>query len=359
MKKIGIITLNGYFNYGNRLQNYALEMTLKKQGNKVKTIRLDRRTNIQTLKNKLSHLKRKLMDGESYENDKNREDIFKEFSNVYLEETESIFNINQDLSSLDSYYDNFIVGSDQVWNPSMNRGSSVYFLQFAQKHKRLSYSPSFGVSKFSEEITKKYSKWISDMPNVSVREDDGARIVKKLTGKEAQVLLDPTMLLSREEWIKISNAGKSKPKGKYLLTYFLGSTPKDYQAQVQSIAKEHNLEIINIGDPEEPIFYETGPSEFIDYINDAEIFCTDSFHGVVFSILLQKPFIVYERKGSESMYSRIRTIIDMFGFHSREYRNIQTIDRIFDIDYSSSIDVIEREKERSITFLNGALDYTN
>lgn len=356
MKKTGIITLNGYFNYGNRLQNYALEKIIQGMGFQVETIRIDGRTKNEVIKEKLAKFKRKVIRNPRYDDIQKRINIFKDFSKQNMNETERKYPFKKDLSILNTKYDKFVVGSDQVWNPSMNYQSSAYFLQFASKSKRISYSASFGVSIFSEDIKKQYTKWLKEFPNISVREEDGARIVKELTNKDIPVLVDPTMLLSKGEWLELARPGKSKPKNKYLLTYFLGATPNEYQSQVQAIAKENNLKIINIGDQEDPRYYETGPSEFIDYINDAEIFCTDSFHGVIFSILLEKPFIVYERKGSKNMYSRIRTIVDKLGLESREYKNITEIGNVLEIDYSSSQEIIEKEKQKSIEFLTSAID---
>lgn len=354
-KKIAIVTLNGYVNYGNRVQNYALETILNKINQDVETILLEEKTKKLTFRQSLFRIKQKITKNKWREASEKRQTIFKQFSKEYLNETNKKYDVNKDLSHLNIEYNKFIVGSDQVWNPSMNFHSPAYFLQFADESKRISYSASFGVSTFEQEIVEKYKNWLDEIPNISVREEDGARIVKEMTNKKVPVLVDPTMLLSKDEWLELAKPGKSKPSNKYLLTYFLGATPDEYQSQVQAIAKENSLEIINIGDQEDPRYYETGPSEFIDYINDAEIFCTDSFHGVIFSILLEKPFIVYERKGSTDMYSRIRTIIDNFGLQSREYKNIQSIDNILDIDYSGSYHIIEKEKEKSLTFLKKAL----
>lgn len=351
-KIIGIITLNGYSNYGNRVQNYAMEKIIEDIGYNTQTIRVNKPA---IIRGKLSKLKRKLKNNERYNQSIKRESLFKSFSNTRLNETEKKYNLNKNLSSLSSHYDKFIVGSDQVWNPNMNYCSDIYFLQFVEKYKRISYSASFGVSSINKEVQGQYSRWLDGIPNISVREQEGSNIVKELTGRDVPVLVDPTLLLSRGEWLKLAKPGKSKPRKRYLLTYFLGTIPKKYQSQIQEIATKNQLEIVNIGDQEDFRYYETGPSEFIDYINDAEIFCTDSFHGVIFSILLEKPFIVYERKGSENMYSRIRTIIDNFGLQSREHKNIQTTNGILDIDYSGSYKIIEKEKEKSLTYLKKAL----
>ena len=102
--------------------------------------------------------------------------------------------------------------------------------------------------------------------------------------------------------------------------------------------------------------YKTGPGEFIDYINSASVFFTDSFHGVVFSILMQTPFVVYERiSKSSSMYSRIETLLDMFELRSREANNARDKKDIFNIDFSHIQPILEYERKKALDYLKNAL----
>ena len=228
-----------------------------------------------------------------YENDmKNRKENFMEFSKTYINETDYIVSKKHIPENLSDRYDYFITGSDQVWNPDNLHGTSFFFLTFAEQYKRIAYAPSFGVSEIKPEFIEDYKEWISGMYKLSVREDDGAKIIKKLTGRESPVLVDPTLLLTKEKWLSIAKEASNKPKDKYLLTYFLGGIPTQYKKEIKKTAKENNLEIINLGDIKEKDTYQTGPSEFIDYINNCSVMFTDSFHGTVFSILFEKPFVV-------------------------------------------------------------------
>lgn len=194
------------------------------------------------------------------------------------------------------------------------------------------------------------------MHKLSVREDDGAKIIKELTGKDAPVLVDPTLLLTREKWLSIAKEASNKPKGKYLLTYFLGGIPDNYKKQIKNIVKENKLEVINLGDIREKETYITGPSEFIDYINNCSILCTDSFHGAVFSILLEKPFIVFERIGSTSMYSRIDTLLNKFKLNYRKAENMTWGEDVFNIDFSHIPSILSSERKKAIDYLNDALN---
>lgn len=369
MKKIAIITLTGYFNYGNRLQNYALQEAVKFLGLNIETIKNNTKNSkkvsrvkilIKSSKLIFKILKSKTINYLNRQIINSRTKTFKKFTYDYINETNFKVDDNGVIEGLSDKYDYFITGSDQVWNPDYIKGSSIYFLTFAPKHKRIAYAPSFGVSKIKPECIENYKQWISGIDKLSVREDDGAKIIKELTGRQAPVHVDPTLLLTKEKWLSISKEASNKPKGKYLLTYFLGGIPNEYKKQIKNIVKENNLEVINLGDIREKETYMTGPSEFIDYINSCSVFCTDSFHGVVFSILMEKPFIVYERMGTSlSMFSRIETLLNKFKLEHRKVDNIKNNRDVFDIDYSHVPAILEKERKKSFDYLRDALNITN
>lgn len=371
MSKTGIITLNGYFNYGNRLQNYALQEILKKQGYEVDTVIKE---NIQEIRRKRTAIERinsltsksvseisnlvvrKLTQRVNVQNVHNRTRIFKDFSLKYINETDYSISDDNIPNGLAEKYDFFVVGSDQVWNPHYQKGSPIEFLTFAPQQKRISYAASFGISRIPNEFVESYSKWLSEMNHISVREHAGAKIVKELTGRHVEVVLDPTLLLTKEEWLKISEIASDKPMQGYLLTYFLGDISKERQKYIHDIAKENNLDIINLAQMNEKTPYLSGPSEFIDYINSAQLFFTDSFHGAAFSIILETPFIVFDREGnSPSMSSRIDTLLETFKLESRLLGNHKDDNQLFDVDFTEAKTILEDEKEKSLNYLKNAL----
>lgn len=375
MRKIGIVTLNGYYNYGNRLQNYALQTAIESLGYEVETLINDNKplpntdngltSKLKKIKNKsIKEIIKRIQDEtrniyynkENNESDSIRTKIFKDFTNNHIRETNFKIAENNIPSNLSDKYSYFVTGSDQVWNPDYIYGSSINFLSFADKNKRISYAPSFGVSAIPEDIKEKYKEWIKDIEHISVREDDGAKIIRELTGREAPVLVDPTLLLSKEKWLSISKEASNKPKEKYLLTYFLGGIPEAYKKQINKIVKENDLKVINLGDIREKETYRTGPSEFIDYINSCSIFCTDSFHGAVFSMIMEKPFIIFEREGLPStMFSRINTLLGKFNLENRKAENIRWEDDVFRIDYSHVPSILEREISKALDYLKASL----
>lgn len=362
MKNVGIITLNGYFNYGNRLQNYALQEVLKSYDCNVETILVDHkkmsRTSVQ-LKNELKKILKVLLGKTSFKDLKAsnlRQQRFYNFSKQFINESNYYISDNNLPDKLNDSFDYFITGSDQVWNPEYNFKSSIYFLGFAPRVKSISYAASFGISEIPSDCIENYRDWLNDISNISVREEAGAKIIKDLTGRNASVVLDPTLLLTRDDWLAISKESSNKPKKRYLLTYFLGNVSKENRDKIDQIAQTEDLEIVQLANIKDKSAFAADPSEFIDYINSSEVFLTDSFHGSVFSILLEKPFVVFEREGSKnSMNSRIDTLLRTFELEQRKWENISNNKEVFNIDYSNVPEILEIERKRSLLFIEKSI----
>lgn len=371
MKKIGILTINDYANYGNRLQNYAVQEVLKKLGHKPTTIVNETSTDKSSLRpedpskaisinNLVRVFKRKLYNGVNrkkiMELKKEKRRRFKVFSDAYINETDYTISVDTVPEKIDEVYDYFVTGSDQVWNPYFKHFSEIDFLTFARPEKRLAFSPSFGVSTLPETMKADFKKWVGEMDALSVREEAGAQLIKSLTGRESTVLVDPTMFLTKEEWKDISKASAVKPKKKYLCTYFLGETYIENKEAIHDIAKQYDLEIVNLGNLYDLDRYTADPSEFIDFVASSEIFLTDSFHGTIFSILFEKPFIVFDRTGKlPSMNSRIDTLLSKFQLEERKWTKMKDEQAYFDIDFQHVPAVLEAEREKVRTYLNEAL----
>ncbi|MGH2079308.1 polysaccharide pyruvyl transferase family protein [Aerococcus urinaeequi] len=371
MKKIGIVTLLGYFNYGNRLQNYALQETLVKLGCEVTSLKFsndqDFLMEFSGGKTRKERIINKIKDGsigelvntyhklfqEKINRIKYKETIelrtskFKEFTFEYINE--------QDYNGKINSFDYFVVGSDQVWNPNYIINKPQFLLNFAPPSKRISYSASFGISTLPEAVVSTYAKEIEKFKHISVREGDGKEIIQNLVNKEVPILVDPTMLLSKEEWLKIAKKANNRPNSQYILTYFLGGPSSETSTKVNKLAKERNMKVINLGSKVDAETYATDPSEFIDYINNASIFLTDSFHGVVFSIILQTPFIVYERIAvGSSMYSRIETLLNKFDLNNRQEKSFEG--DLFNVDFSNTNEILDLEQKKSILYLKESLE---
>lgn len=367
-KKIGIITIIDYGNFGNRLQNYATQEVLKKFGytpvsikNKVLNSSSDNITLFDKLKDRnikdmLLSIINKVKNNKNAKLIKLRKERFVEFTNRNIFESNYIISSDQIPNDLSDGFEYFVTGSDQIWNPDFRNASPIDFLEFAPKEKRVAFSPSFGISAIPVQYLTKYTTWLTEMHALSVREEAGAQIIKDLTGREAEVLVDPTLMLSRDEWLKIANEPKGKPKQKYLLTYFLGEIGDEKKSWIEKIAKESNLEVVNLLDTKNKDIYVVDPSEFIDLINTASLMCTDSFHGSIFSIIMETPFIIFDRieKGESKMSSRIDTLLRIMKLENRHFNRISNKDDIFQADFTHTDEIILNERIKVSEYLTSA-----
>jgi hypothetical protein len=356
MKKIGIITLNGYFNYGNRLQNYALQESIKSLGYMADTIILqqgERDNRIDFNKENLNKILLRIKVGIKNPLFHKRQSLFIKFTKGFINEV--IYKKSEEsFKEVDNNYDFFVVGSDQVWNPYYMEDSELFFLSFTKNHKKIAYAPSFGVNRIPKKYINEYRNGLSQFKCLSAREELGVKIIADITKREANVVLDPTFLLTKEQWIGISVPSVHKPKVKYLLTYFLGEKSNEMKEYIHRIAKIYGLKIINLAEVKDKKGYVTGPLEFIDYIKDASVLFTDSYHGSIFSILLETPFVVMERKGDRySMNSRLETLLKIFHLESRRYEYLSH-EPLFIGHYENIETILEEERKKAFDYLEHA-----
>ncbi|WP_196001872.1 polysaccharide pyruvyl transferase family protein [Clostridium sp. 1001271B_151109_B4] len=363
--KIAIITMSNGVNYGNRLQNYAMQRVLESLGADVETIinyTGQEIINENSLKEKIKDFLAEV----NYNIPKFkiakldyilRERRFKKFNKKNIKQTDYFITKDNIPDNINQKYNYFVCGSDQIWNPEFQINSHIDFLSFAEKGKKIAYAPSFGVSELPKDCIDKYKEWINGIDYLSVREEAGAEIIKNITEREAVVLLDPTLMLNKSEWLKIVEKPKLQLRKKYILTYFLGSKEKEVENRILKIAEEYNYEIINLMDEKNKYIYSVDPAEFVWLINNCELFCTDSFHGGVFSIIMKKAFIIFERKDKlQSMNSRLETLLSKFNMENRLDKNIVSNGQIFNIDFSNVDKIISAEKEKTITYLKNSLN---
>lgn len=344
MIKIGIVTLNGKHNYGNRLQNFALQAALRREGAEVVTLTQPRRLGFRYIAKAV--LKPVLRYTPLYSNrlnyvmKKKKSKGFHAFDSSHIEEQRI------DRVDLDSF-DIFIAGSDQVWNPKF-AGNDFQFLAFAPKNKRASYAASFGVSEVPKEQQEFYRKNLEGMRSISVREEAGVEIVRSLTGREAELVPDPTILLDKEDWGRLTEKYNYLKNERYLVVYALHSLDVSAKSQIESYASENDLEIYQImGDFYHPEHKTPDPAEFVARIKYAQAVFTDSFHACVFSIIMHTPFKVFDRKDMK-MSSRIETLLKTYQMQSA------TSDRQIDAksyDFEKSDKIAAQERARGMSYL--------
>lgn len=366
MKRIGILTLNDYFNYGNRLQNYALQRFLLNLTSVENVETIWYRKNNMRINRKyitFDNIRRYIFNRHNYReyidkhilfNDIIRENIIKRFSDKYIYSV-FFYNVKTDVNN---DYDYFIVGSDQIWNPA-SVDLKNEFLQFADRNKRIAYAASFGVSEIKSDKVDIVKKGLEGIDFISVREYAGAKIVKDLTGKEVPVLVDPTLLLTINEWDKIIERPVWYRDEKYILVYFLSKLPDKIKKDIHNLSEKYKLKIVDLMDKENIDYYCSSPSEFLYLIKNCSLMYTDSFHGTVFSIINKKPFVVSSRENvGMNMDSRIDTLLSMFHLENRKVSkdNNYEIANPMEIEFPDVEAILERERQRSKEFLCKALN---
>lgn len=320
MKKIGIITIVGNNNYGNRLQHYAITKVFKKLGYDCEALILNQRKGSikyipRALRMIVSQIKEVTTDKKSLNG--RRLARFLEFNsdNNIIIKNKPFWSKN-----IKKKFSYFSIGSDQIWNPNFDYGYSTEFAEFAASKQRIAFSPSFGVDYIPDSKMENYIRGLNGFNIISVREENGAELVRKLTGKTSTVLIDPTLMLSKDEWEVIVSQSKeidaSKP---YILEYFLGKKSIDTERQIEELSKNSNLERYELLNEANPDLYCTGPAEFLYLIKNADLIVTDSFHATVFSIIFNKKFIAFERQNEKGMSSRINTLLRKLEVTNEEF----------------------------------------
>lgn len=357
MNKIAIYTIQNY-NFGNRLQNYATQSILQAFGYEVVSLRNYPLSSHKWINNNnvssavYSVLKKLKLEYKYFVKDKTKKNFYL-FDIRYIKFSDDYIAYNDVSNDLGNKYDAIIVGSDQVWNTSFKWLSINAFLPFYVPCK-ISFSASFGMDSISYD--KKIADCLKKFKKISVREDAGTKIVKEFTGKDATVLVDPTMLLSSQEWRKISR----KPDGakeKYILTYFL--SPKCDAAKKQLKVLSEGRDVHELLKADDNVARFAGPSEFLWLFDHADVILTDSFHACVFSFLFNKPFVVYDRNWNEgNMNSRLETLLKKFHLE-RKYANSGLDNDIWEHDYTVGYKQLDIEREKAIEFLRDALEDKN
>lgn len=365
MKTIGIVTIEDYTNYGNRLQNYALTKLFEAEGFKVVNgIRVFTKEDYINCTHGILKKIAKFLIPYCLIKDrinpkqrqytgflKIRENNFIKFVQDYTHPLSYIFTLNHKKAM--EFYNNygidyFVAGSDQIWNPNF-AASADMFLAFAPKEKRLSFAASIGVDEIPSLHKKRFQKYIKDMRYLSVREQRAVEIIKELTGRDATLTLDPTLLLESEKWQAITKKPHTQMESHYICTYFLGEIPE----AVEHFAKSKELKVYSLNDENNPDLFVLEPREFLYVIQNADYVLTDSFHAVAFSIKFNKEFYVFKRKESGlcDMFSRIDDITKKFGLENR-IQNRNKIHQQPQITNWKDIDnVLIIEKKKSMTKL--------
>lgn len=335
--KVGIVTDYGYYNFGNRLQNYALRTTIKSMGYKAINISMIRRgDNTKILFNLLT----KIWNRRKY-TDIHQKSIYN--ASIKSGEKNYFFAYNEKSYDEIESFNSIILGSDQIWNFNYQGSNLPFMLGLPFNNNNVfSYACSFGVDVISEQYAELYRDGFKSLKAIGVREKNGIDLIKKL-GYESELNLDPTLLLTKDDWnLSIKKYAKIKVPSNYILFYGLLI---DFDKSIIP-CKFNGLHIISIFDSNSQ-YYSSNQFDFVNLIKNADLIITDSFHAVSFSFIYQKKIIILKNNSNTS--SRLESLFALLDFELH-YNCI--------IDFcSSKTNRIEELKNQSLTYLNLCLKH--
>ena len=372
--KVGIVTITDGQNYGNRLQNYALQAVLCDLGLEVETLK--RRTsrdkslfcNIEFFIKQI--IKRIVGRKDTQFARLCRKRRFNSFNKEYISFSSYVLHDNVAPRDLSAKYDYFVCGSDQIWNARFDivkEDIKNNLAFFASEEQRIAYAASFGTKDIANGYEDLFRDELKKFKSIGVREEEGKRIVSELCNrKDVKVVIDPTIMLTQEQWKRIEKKPKYIKEGeRFIVSYVISEDNKKLKDYISDIANQYNARIIKLSVEflaDDRVvnrdFFCTMPNEFIWLISHAECVLTDSYHASIFSILFHKPFICYKRKAIEvgnDMGSRIENLLKMFDL----------VDFIDDIDEpikkprqfdEKNVELIqERQRKVALLFLKDAI----
>ncbi|WP_296875414.1 polysaccharide pyruvyl transferase family protein [Thomasclavelia sp.] len=325
--KVGIVTWFYYDNYGTRLQAMALQNFLLNDGYNVELINFEP-PEIYTKKRKNISLPYLLKKANVFiKKNRYKKDIRQRNKklNCFLDKlnkTRLITNEDEYIAICNKF-DVIIFGSDQIWNPKVYH--EFYYGDYNDIYSiKLAYAPSLGVSELNEKETERLKKSLKDFYSIYIREQTGAKIISKIMSKEIIQVVDPTLLLNSEEWNKLLKI-KHNSKENYILCYFLGDNKNHWKA-VKRFSNDKNLKLKIIGYSDssfienKDLIVNVGVDEFVSLIANAKYVITDSFHGLIFSIIYKKRFVVFERffnNDKESQNSRLLDLLNIIDCNNK------------------------------------------
>lgn len=356
-KKAGIVTFHNALSYGAVLQSYALQQFLTKNGikneivnyqcdymneNYKKPIRIIKGKRLKSFVGSLLQLKNK----------KRSLALSEEFQKRFFVTSRPVR--RSELDRIVDEYSVFISGSDQVWSPDCVGFDKTYFLDFAKPGQKYSYAASFGTTKIPDDKQEDYRELLSGFSGYSVREESGAELVKTFTGENAQVNIDPTLLLTSDEWDKITTDVEIKKPYIFLFNVL---KPKRMIEYAVKLGQQKNMQVYYLNDKHLPIngikyLDPVSADKFVSIIKNAEYVITNSFHGSAFSVLYHKKLIMEldtatkRNTRSEELLKQLR--ITDFEITDKSLPNPDAV-----VDWERVDRVLEEQREVSKKYILG------
>lgn len=355
-KRVGVITFHNYDNYGAILQSYALQKKLQEMGtypelidyhceyisNPFRLVNLKKKGLFNYIYGAIGHI--------CYLPRRFRCNKFRK----KLRYSQPVYRKN--LQDVSGKYDLYIAGSDQIWDYKLTNFDTTYFLDFVKPgKKKYSYAASIGENLPPAEYQQAYSELLSDFDEILVREDYGAKIVQELTGNEPQVVCDPTLLMTAEEWEPL--LVEPKYKKKYILVYQLGINT-EIVAFAKRLHQKTGYPIVYIPFPLVGLLkcrckIAIGPAEWMGLFKNAEYVVSDSFHGVVYSLLFNRKF--FAKVDGHHMNRRVQQLLTMVNLTDRTMNQVSDEDLTKEIDFTYANEQLEKFRAHSLEQLRNMI----
>ena len=364
--RIAILTLPLHTNFGGILQCYALQTVLERMGHDVTVLN----TNFKNVSCKvraeifIKRLVKTILRKESrFYGWKTDIEVTHQYTQAFIDKYIHIRNISDLFLLRDGEFDAIVVGSDQIWRPLYYQPIANAYLNFAKNWtsiKRMAYAASFGVDRweYTPEETEECASLLKLFNAVSVRESSGIDLCRKNFEREAVQVLDPTLLLTKEDYESFTTLPIAKRQNGGLCYYFLDTT-SDKLRLAKKIAEKHRLisyEAANNSDTEKYYLHfekriQKPIEQWLADLMDASFIVTDSFHGCVFSIIFNKPFIAVEnvKRG----IARLKSLLSMFGLDNRliSISDSSSIQQMQEIKWDNVNRILNENRESSLSFL--------
>lgn len=290
---------------------------------------------------------------------------FEQFSRDHLKISAHRYESFGELSDAELPYDVILSGSDQIWNPKIfpdGHFDPVFFGAFSQK-RRIAYAPSFGIPAIPEGMRAELKGYMDGFSHVSVRETQGREIVRDVSGRDVPVVLDPTLLLTADQWAAMANHPADYPAGGYILCYCI-SRPGALTPYLDRLSRETGLPVVQLCGirqkvcPKARQILDAGPAEFLDLFRNAGYVVTNSFHGTVFSVQFHKPFFTTVSPAELSAPERSRTvsILSRLGLANRVIGKGDTAELLAPIRWEAVEQALAAGREDSLNYLQSALE---
>lgn len=368
--KIDIITRHSVPNYGSLLQSYATQKAIEKMGHESEIIDYTR------YEERFENLANTLVKGKKWDKNAilrfvyksiqtpNYAKMYKTFAKYrkeFLKESEIEYGNLEELKNNPPVADVYCSGSDQIWGKIGTADfDEAYFLGFANNKKCIAYSSSFGKTELSDNLNNNLNRLLRPFSKILVREDTAKNMLEERGFDNVNQVLDPTLLLSKEEWSELANKSNVKVDNNYILVYQLHDN-KDFDNYAKKFAKRKGMKLLRIS----PSLYHITRSgkliylptqyDFLKYFMNASYVLTDSFHATVFSIIFNKKFI--DILPSNKTGTRIESILRLFGIKSRvlpDFNDFSLIEE--DINYGLVNKRLEEERKKSSDLFKDAIE---